>query len=69
MEKKTYYNCGKIRKAIGDVMKENAIARTNLGSDSTLTEKREAVAAEKRSLKAIRHLDPEYVDVLLAEHK
>ena len=66
---KNYKTCARIKREIDKVKQANAIARTNLGTDSTLTEKREVIAAEKRSLKAIRHLDPEHVDILLAEHK
>ncbi len=66
---KTYLTCSIIKSKIDKVLHENVKLFQNLVIDSTLTEKREAVAAEKRNLKAVRHLDEKYIDGLLIENK
>tara|TARA_R110002012_G_scaffold86952_4_gene215518 strand:- start:9869 stop:10042 length:174 start_codon:yes stop_codon:yes gene_type:complete len=56
---KTYLTCSIIKSKIDKVLHENVKLFQNLGIDSTLTEKREAV----------RHLDEKYIDGLLIENK
>ena len=65
--KKGYASCVLIKKAIDDVLHQNAIDRANLGVSSTKAQRNEVKKLEKQRLKALRHLDQEKIDRLLNE--
>ena len=51
MPKETFMDYSELKEIVDPVFEQAVKMRTNLGDDSTLTEKREAVAAEKRLYK------------------
>lgn len=62
-----YYSNPEIRLQIDDVLHQNAMIFQQLGTGSSKTSIESAKAQEKRNLKAIRHLDPSFIDGLLYE--
>lgn len=62
-----YYQDKEIRAQIDAVLEANHIAVAYLGCDSTKTERETVKVEERKSLRAIKHLDPEFVNRLLTE--
>ena len=62
----TYYTDMKIREQIDSVLKANAIMFANLGTSSSKTEIEKAKVQERKNLREVKHLDPQFVDMLLA---
>jgi len=60
-----YQNCGKVRAKIDAVLHENAKIMQNLGASSTAKERELAKSKEKDNLRAVRALDPEFIDRLI----
>lgn len=50
---------------IDRVLKQNAQLYQNLGTDSTKAEKNAARVQERKNLRAVREIAPEYIDRLL----
>lgn len=65
---KGYYGCDAIKKEIDAVLHQNAIDRQNLGVSSTKKQKEEVALAERKRLRAVRHLDPDKIDRLIKEN-
>lgn len=62
-----YYTDKEIKNQIDKVLHENAMLMQNLGIDSPSKDKREARAKERENLKAIAHLDRQFVNPLISE--
>ena len=62
-----YYKDPEIRAQIDDVLEANHIAVAYLGCDSTKTEREAVKLEERKSLRAIKHLDPEFIGRLITE--
>ena len=58
-----------VKKEIDEVLRLNAADRTNLGVNSTKTERNEVKRIERARLKSVRHLDIAKIDRLLADTK
>ena len=63
-----YHENKEVRDAIDAVLHKNVQIYQNLGVSSTKTEKYAAGVEERNGLRAVRHLDPEFIDFLIKEH-
>lgn len=62
-----YYTDPEIRAQIDAVLEANHIAVAYLGVESTKAERESTKVAERKSLRAIKHLDPEFINRLISE--
>lgn len=61
----SYYTNIEVRKQIDEILRLNAIMFANLGTDCNKGEIEKAKVQERRNLREIKHLDPQFVDMLL----
>lgn len=61
----SYHTNKRVRSRIDKVLEANALLFANLGCDSSKSARAKAKAQERKSLRGVRNLDPQYVDSLL----
>jgi len=62
-----YYNDLSVKMQIDEVLHQNVMIFQNLGINSSKSEVQAAKVQEKKNLRAVRHLDPSFIDGLLYE--
>jgi len=62
-----YFTDPEVRAQIDAVLEANHIAVAYLGCDSTKTERENTKVEERKSLRAIKHLDPEFINRLIRD--
>lgn len=62
-----YYNDPSVKMQIDEVLHRNVMLFQQLGTNSSKSEVQAAKTQEKKNLRAVRHLDPSFIDGLLYE--
>jgi hypothetical protein len=66
-QKTAYYTDADVKKQIDEVLHQNAVIFQNLGSNSTKADISAAKVLERKNLRAIKHLDPDFIENLIKE--
>lgn len=61
----SYYTNIEVRKQIDEILRLNAVMFANLGADCNKGEIDKAKVQERKNLREVKHLDPQFVDMLL----
>lgn len=65
----SYHDNKEVRRQIDFVLHKNAILFQNLGIESSKTEKETARLEERKNLREVKHLDPDFIERLLLDSK
>jgi len=61
----SYYSNIEVRKQIDEALRLNAVMFANLGTDCSKGEIEKAKVQERKNLREVKHLDPQFIEMLL----
>lgn len=61
----SYYSNIEVRKQIDEALRLNAVMFANLGADCSKGEIEKAKVQERKNLREVKHLDPQFIEMLL----